>query len=102
MCLSVKVLVLSNENQRKLDDLVVPSQIREKQFMFWKQLLDDKLISQKKFYNLTRAEFREDQIEKFINRQLVETRQIIKNVASLLQNYYPGTKVNPIRANLTH
>ena len=97
-----KVLVLSNENQRKLDDLVVPSQIREKQFMFWKQLLDDKLISQKKFYNLTRAEFREDQIEKFINRQLVETRQIIKNVASLLQNYYPGTKVNPIRANLTH
>lgn len=97
-----KVLVISNENQRKLDDLVVPYSVREKRFVFWKELLDAKLISQKKFYNLTRSEFNDSQIEKFINRQLVETRQIIKNVAVLLQNCYSGTKVNPIRANLTH
>lgn len=97
-----KVLVIADENQRKLADLTVPFTVRRQQIHFWNYLYESKLISSKKFYNLTREEYSEKQIEKFINRQLVETRQIIKNVANILQNYYAGTKVNPIRANLTH
>ena len=43
-----------------------------------------------------------DQIDKFINRQLVETRQIIKHVANIIENHYEDTKVFTVRANLSH
>ena len=49
-----------------------------------------------------RDEFRRDQIDKFINRQLVETRQIIKHVANIIENHYEDTKVFTVRANLSH
>lgn len=39
-----RVLVKSKENQRKLDDAVIPSDIRMKMFSFWKLLYDKKLI----------------------------------------------------------
>lgn len=45
---------------------------------FWKKLLDNGLITQTKYFRLIRNEFTQDQIDKFINRQLVETRQITK------------------------
>lgn len=35
-----RVLVKSKENQRKLDDAVIPSDIRMKMFSFWKLLYD--------------------------------------------------------------
>lgn len=96
------VLVKKKENQRKLDDLVLPLEIRNKMEVFWKKLYDNGLITQTKYYRLMRDEFRRDQIDKFINRQLVETRQIIKHVANIIENHYKGTKVFTIRANLSH
>ena len=96
------VLVKKKENQRKLDDLVLPLEIRNKMEDFWKKLFDNGLISQTKYYRLIRTEFRQDQIDKFINRQLVETRQIIKHVANIIENHYEGTKVFTVRANLSH
>ena len=97
-----KVLVLVGENQRKLDDLVLPKDIRSKMISKWEYLHERKLISDKKFYNLIRAEFREEQKERFINRQIVETSQIIKNVANIINNYYTETNVVTIRASLSH
>lgn len=96
------VLVKKKENQRKLDDLVLPLEIRNKMEVFWKKLYDNGLITQTKYYRLMRDEFRRDQIDKFINRQLVETRQIIKHVANIIENHYKGTKVFTIRADLSH
>lgn len=96
------VLVKKKENQRKLDDLVLPLEIRNKMEVFWKKLYDNGLITQTKYYRLMRDEFRRDQIDKFINRQLVETRQIIKHVANIIENHYEGTKVFTVRANLSH
>lgn len=96
-----KVLVLDSENYRKLDDDVIPEKIRNNQKFIWKYLFDHKLISQKKYFSLIRTELNDNLKAKFINRQLVETRQITKNVANILINYYPETKVNTIRANLT-
>ena len=96
------VLVKKKENQRKLDDLVLPLEIRNKMEVFWKKLYDNGLITQTKYYRLMRDEFRRDQIDKFINRQLVETRQIIKHVANIIENHYEDTKVFTIRANLSH
>lgn len=97
-----RVLVISELNQRKLDDLVIPAEIRHKQFGFWKYLFDHKLISAKKYFSLIRTEFNEKDQERFINRQLVETRQIIKNVAQIINEHYTDTKVVTIRANLSH
>ena len=96
------VLVKKKENQRKLDDLVLPLEIRNKMEVFWKKLYDNGLITQTKYYRLMRDEFRRDQIDKFINRQLVETRQIIKHVANIIENHYKETKVFTVRADLSH
>lgn len=97
-----RVLVLPSENQRKLDDLVVPFDIRDKMYRFWKLLFDHELISPKKFYSLIKTEYTERDEERFINRQLVETRQITKNVTQIIEDHYSTTKVAAIRANLSH
>lgn len=97
-----RVLVIPEENQRKLDDLVVPSDVRVKMIGFWKLLFDYELISPKKFYSLIKTEYTERDEERFINRQLVETRQITKNVTQIIEDHYSTTKVAAIRANLSH
>ena len=81
-----RVLTSSKENRGKSDN--VPSlEVVEKMKTFWQQLLDSKLISERKFNNLTKAERGGlDERDKvgFIRRQLVETRQITKHVAQIL------------------
>lgn len=97
-----KVLVIKEQNQRKLDDLVVPADVRIKMVGFWARLHDLGLISPKKFYSLMKPEFSDKDKEKFINRQLVETRQITKHVTQIIKDHYPTTGVAAIRANLSH
>ena len=81
-----RVLTSSKENRGKSDN--VPSlEVVEKMKAFWQQLLDSKLISYRKFNNLTKAERGGlNELDKvgFIKRQLVETRQITKHVAQIL------------------
>jgi len=81
-----RVLTSSKENRGKSDN--VPSlEVVQKRKAFWQQLLDSKLISERKFNNLTKAERGGlDERDKvgFIKRQLVETRQITKHVAQIL------------------
>ena len=92
-----RVLTSSKDNRGKSDN--VPSlEVVEKMKAFWQQLLDSKLISERKFNNLTKAE-RElgglNELDKvgFIKRQLVETRQITKHVAQILDARF-NTEVN--------
>ena len=82
--------------------MVVPFDIRDKMNRFWKLLFDHELISPKKFYSLIKTEYTERDEERFINRQLVETRQITKNVTQIIEDHYSTTKVAAIRANLSH
>ena len=90
-----RVLTSSKENRGKSDN--VPSlEVVEKMKAFWQQLLDTKLISERKFNNLTKAERGGlDERDKvgFIKRQLVETRQITKHVAQILDARF-NTEVN--------
>ena len=90
-----RVLTSSKDNRGKSDN--VPSlEVVQKRKAFWQQLLDSKLISERKFNNLTKAERGGlDERDKvgFIKRQLVETRQIIKHVAQILDARY-NTEVN--------
>lgn len=92
-----RVLTSSKDNRGKSDN--VPSlEVVQKRKAFWQQLLDSKLISERKFNNLTKAERERgglNELDKvgFIKRQLVETRQITKHVAQILDARY-NTEVN--------
>ena len=97
-----KALVLQEENRAKSANLVVPKPYRDKCTSWWKHLKDIKLISNKKYNNLIRSNFRNEDIEGFINRQLVETRQITKHVANIISNLYDDTKIIYLKANVSH
>lgn len=98
-----RALVISIENQRKSDNLLLNESIQNNQKKWWSFLLANNLITQKKYYRLTKAkmfETTEDEV-KFIERQLVETRQITKHVTNMLCNQYRNTKIFALRAELT-
>ena len=85
-----RVLVSSKENRGKLDD--VPNrEIVQKNKRMWQTLKKSNLMSEKKFANLIKVEtggLTEEDKAKFLNRQLVETRQITKNVAQILDRRF--------------
>lgn len=92
-----RVLTSSKENRGKSDD--VPSKdVVRKMKSYWSKLLSAKLITQRKFDNLTKAErggLTDDDKAGFIKRQLVETRQITKHVARILdERFYTETDEN--------
>lgn len=98
-----KALVLRKYNQDKKANYVLPRQYRnEYQKVWWKHLKDSGLISSKKFHNLIRDKYSDDDIKGFINRQLVETRQITKHVANILKNYYKDSNIIYLKADLLH
>lgn len=97
-----KVLVKRVENQYKGDKLFISQELINERIGFWKHLLKYKLIGPKKFKNLTTAHPSDREELGFINRQLVETRQITKHVANLLNKQYEDTNIVSIKAGLGH
>ena len=98
-----KTLVIRECNQDKAASYVLPSKFRnEVNKKWWARLKKIGLMSPKKFHNLVRDKYSDEDIAGFINRQLVETRQITKHVANILNNYYKNTKVVYLKANLSH
>lgn len=84
------VLVKKDINAHKSDNYPLESEIRNKQFGFWKSLLDKGLITKTKFTRLIRSEdFSPEELAGFINRQLVETRQGTKAITKILQQAFP-------------
>lgn len=97
-----KALVCRECNQEKAANYVLPKEYINKNIEWWKHLRKIGLISAKKFYKLTRKEYKDEDIEVFINRQLVETRQITKHVANIISSLYKKPKVVYLKANLSH
>jgi CRISPR-associated endonuclease Csn1 len=98
-----KALVLRRCNQDKKDSFVLPKEYRTKRMLdWWSHLKNVKLMTAKKFHSLTRSEYTDDDIQGFINRQLVETRQITKHVADILGSLYPKTNIVYLKANISH
>lgn len=104
-----KVLVASKQNQKKRDD-VPKKQIVNEQRIFWNQLKEAKLISPKKYAYLTKIELTPEDKARFIQRQLVETRQITKHVANILHQSFnqeeegtdcDGVQIITLKATLT-
>lgn len=101
--LSNKVLVKGMENQNK-SDRELRSDIISRNKEWWGDLLKCNLISKRKYDNLVHgSQNLKEKVEKdFINRQLVEVRQISKHVTNLLRRAYghKGTNVVAIKASL--
>ena len=87
-----KALVLKDENQKKGNKIVketFPQSFSDiKMINYWKNLKKVGLISEKKYNNLQKNNVDDILTKGFINRQLVETRQIVKSVANLILDYY--------------
>lgn len=96
-----KALVLKSENQSKLDSLLINENIRRKMQSTWKALHSAKLIGDKKFRNLMRDEISDKAFKGFINRQLVETGQVVKFVRQMLEQRYPQTDIKTVRASVS-
>ena len=98
-----KALVLRKCNQEKGASYVLPRHYRnDHQKIWWKHLKDNGLMSAKKFHNLLREKYSEEDINGFINRQIVETRQITKHVANILKNYHKDSNIIYLKADLSH
>lgn len=96
-----KILVDSKANGEKSDSYPIDAAIQDKMRGYWAYLNKISLISDEKYKRLTRpTRFTDEEKFEFINRQLVETRQSTKVVASLLGELYPKTEIVYVKAGL--
>ena len=96
-----KILVDSKVNGNKGDNFPISAAIQSKMRGFWESLNKLNLISDEKYKRLTRTtHFTDEEKFEFINRQLVETRQSTKAVATILKEMYPKTEVVYVKAGL--
>lgn len=95
------VLVESNANGEKGDTYPVATSIQTRMKATWRMLKDAGLMTDEKFRRLTRpTPFTADEKMGFINRQLVETRQSTKVIATLLKERFPETQIIYVKAGL--
>lgn len=105
-----RVLVSAKMNRSKSDQVPLNDYTEErfgsKMRVQWEQMLRAGLITKRKYDNLT---LNPDRISKyamkgFINRQLVETRQVIKLATNLLMDHYEDDEVQliTVKSGLTH
>lgn len=97
-----KVLVYSEENQRKLDSLLLEKAVIARMRDFWTHLHNVGLIGDKKYNNLMRDRISDERMKGFINRQLVETSQAVKQVQRVLDARFGETRVLPVKAGWSH
>ncbi len=95
------VLTKSEVNAGKTDTYPVSPDIQRKMKSFWDKLKKNGLISDEKYTRLTRTtSFTEDEKWGFINRQLTETSQAAKALATILKERYPETEIVYVKAGL--
>ena len=99
--LNNKVLVLSSVNGKKEDVYPIAESIRNKMGSFWDYLKKVGCITPEKYKRLTRrTPFTNEEKMGFINRQLVETSQATKAIATILGEKYPDTSIVYSKAGL--
>lgn len=95
------ILVDSKVNGEKNNVFPISSEIQNKMRGYWTYLNKNKLLSDEKFKRLTRTTgFTDEEKFEFVNRQLVETRQSSKVVATLLKELYPNTEIVYVKSAL--
>ncbi|WP_434799171.1 type II CRISPR RNA-guided endonuclease Cas9 [Terrisporobacter vanillatitrophus] len=96
------VLVTKEENQMRSNQTMPVNFVSDDTKLWWGLLKEKGLMSSKKYNNLMKGQLNRYEEQGFLNRQLVETRQISKHVTNILINCYEkeGTKVVPVKASL--
>lgn len=96
-----RVLCLSKINGDKSDTYPLANSIRHSMASYWEYLNHQGLISEEKYKRLIRSTpFTEEEKYAFISRQLTETSQSTKAVATLLKEHFPETEIVYCRAKL--
>lgn len=95
------VLVKKELNHEKSATYPLEKNIRGKMISFWTKLKEYNLISSEKFKRLASSnELTEEELSKFIARQLVETSQSIKNSVEVLKVLCPKTEFIFVKAQI--
>ena len=90
-------LVTKEANRKKGEhgaSKAIKNEDKDKVKAYWKRLYKAGVLSSEKYSRLRKEKFSEEDIKGFINRQLVETRQIMKNVATILRNHFKDEEGN--------
>ena len=89
------VLVTKASNEMKADVFPLKSKFQTKENkIFWRFLVEKKLITEEKYNRLVRTEeFSDGELTGFITRQLVETSQAIKVISNVLRELNPETTI---------
>jgi CRISPR-associated endonuclease Csn1 len=96
-----RVLTATEINGQKGNRYPLDPAIQHRMALFWKMLKEKGLISEKKYNRLMRTSpFTPDERWGFINRQLVETSQATKALATVLQRKFPQAKIVYVKAGL--
>lgn len=89
-----RVLVKSTLNREKTNTYPIEESIRNKMLPMWTMLHEKGMMSDKKYDRLKRAyPLTEEELSDFVARQLVETQQATKALATILQDQYPNTTI---------
>ncbi len=95
------VLVTSKENSDKGSQFPIQGEIRNRMVGLWQAYRRNHLISEEKYNRLMRSTgFTTEERWGFINRQLVETRQSTKALASILKERYPQAEIVYTKAGM--
>jgi len=93
-------LVKKHINKGKSSDYPISEDIQDSMGKHWIYLLEQGFITREKYNRLVRKEaLSAEEIAGFIERQLVETSQATKAVATLLKKHYPDSKVVYVKAS---
>lgn len=92
--LNNRVLVKSSLNRDKTNTYPISDAIRKKMHNTWSMLHQKGFISDEKYYRLTRATpLTDEELSAFVSRQLIETQQSTKALASILRKVYPTAQI---------
>src|SRR5699024_9898898 len=97
-----RVLTRKDVNNKEKSDKTAAELYAVEMSDFWRKLRKQDLITEQKYKNLLTKSDSIDKYAKkgFIKRQLVETSQVVKLVANILQDKYSDTKIIEVRAKL--
>ncbi len=94
-----RVLVKRGVNAKKSNDYPLSESIRNHNKGFWYSLEKKGYISKTKLDRLVRTtDFTDDELASFISRQLVETRQSTKAVATILKRVFDKSEIVYVKA----
>ncbi len=92
-------------NQKKQDDKtalqIIPSKDQYSMKQWWKSLYDYGAISQIKYQRLLKESYSDVELNRFLQRTIVETRQIGKHVKEMLGSVYNDIKVYNVSSHFT-